>query len=214
MGTKVWAFFAMRMTSTHIPFAAGASLLALLAAPGSPRAGAACRPTAVVEGAAEIVTPIAAVLRRRGVGTGPSECGRVVRASLAARPDLDTYSLHIEDGYGRVSDREVADAGTAASLIESWAIDEDADVLAPRVAPVPLEIITAAAAAPDAPPVATWHMDALGELATATDGSRLVRRNAGGVRPHRACLRRRSGPDRARYARRRRHRLRRRRHRR
>jgi hypothetical protein len=159
------------MTSTHIPVAAAAGLLALLAAPASPRAGAGCPPTAVVEGAAEIVTPIAAVLRRRGVGPGPSDCGRVVRASLAARPNLDTYSLHIEDGYGRVSDREVADAGTAASLIESWAIDEDADVLAPRVAPVAPEIITAAAPAPDAPPAATWHMDALGELATATDGS-------------------------------------------
>ena len=148
----------MRMTSTHIPVAAAAGLLALLAAPASPRAGAGCPPTAVVEGAAEIVTPIAAVLRRRGVGPGPSDCGRVVRASLAARPNLDTYALHIEDGYGRVSDREVADAGTAASLIESWAIDEDADVLAPRVAPVATEIITAAAPAPDAPPrrPGTW----------------------------------------------------------
>jgi len=125
----------------------------------------------VVEGAAEIVTPIAAVLRRRGVGPGPSECGRIVRASLAPRPNLNTYSLHIEDGYGRVSDREVADAGTAASLIESWAIDEDADVLAPRAAPAAIEVVTTGPAAGGPLPPAIWAVDALGEIATATDGS-------------------------------------------
>jgi hypothetical protein len=149
-------------------------LLALLAADGAARAAAACPPTAVVVGAAEIVTPIAAVLRRRGVGAGPSDCGRVVRASLAPSANLNTYSLHIEDGYGRVSDREVADAGTAASLIESWAIDEDADVLAPRAAPAPIETVTAAPApAPAAPDLLApaWHVEALGELATGTDGS-------------------------------------------
>src|SRR5260221_2597261 len=90
-------------------------------------AGTACPPVAIVEGAAEIVTPVAAVLRRRGLRSTPSGCGRVVRASLVTRPNLKAYSLHIEDGYGRVSDREIADASTAASLIESWAIDEDAD---------------------------------------------------------------------------------------
>jgi hypothetical protein len=134
-------------------------------------AGAACPPVAIVEGAAEIVTPVAAVLRRRGLRSEPSGCGRVVRASLVAKPGLDAYGLHIEDGYGRVSDREIADASTAASLIESWAIDEDADVLAPRAAP------TAIARAAVAPPVpaggapATLRVTTHGELATATDGS-------------------------------------------
>jgi hypothetical protein len=98
-------------------------------------AGTACPPVAIVEGAAEIVTPVAAVLRRRGLRSEPSGCGRVVRASLVARPGANAYGLHIEDGYGRVSDRDIADASTAASLIESWAIDEDADVLAPRTRP-------------------------------------------------------------------------------
>ena len=136
-----------------------------------PPAGAACPPVAIVEGAAEIVTPVAAVLRRRGLRSGPSGCGRVVRASLVARPGLNAYGLHIEDGYGRVSDREIADASTAASLIESWAIDEDADVLAPRTAPA------AIARAPAAPPVpvagapAAFRVTTRGEIATATDGS-------------------------------------------
>src|SRR3954469_7855008 len=87
--------------------------------PATAATGAGCPPVAIVVGAAEIVTPVAAVLRRRGVRSQPSGCGRVVRASLVTRPDLKAYSLHIEDGYGRVSDREIADASTAASLIES-----------------------------------------------------------------------------------------------
>ena len=151
---------------------ASAGLLASCLFAGFPAtAGAACPPVAIVEGAAEIVTPVAAVLRRRGLRSEPSGCGRVVRASLVARPGLNAYGLHIEDGYGRVSDREIADASTAASLIESWAIDEDADVLAPRTAP------TAIARAPVAPPVPVsgapeaFRVATRGEVATATDGS-------------------------------------------
>ena len=151
---------------------ASAGLLASCLLATSPAtAGTACPPVAIVEGAAEIVMPVAAVLRRRGLRSEPSGCGRVVRASLVARPGLNAYGLHIEDGYGRVSDREIADASTAASLIESWAIDEDADVLAPRSAP------TAIARAPVAPPAAVsdataaFRIATRGEVATATDGS-------------------------------------------
>ncbi len=151
---------------------ASAGLLASCLFAGFPAtAGAACPPVAIVEGAAEIVTPVAAVLRRRGLRSEPSGCGRVVRASLVAKPGLNAYGLHIEDGYGRVSDREIADASTAASLIESWAIDEDADVLAPRAAP------TTIARAPVAPPVplsgapGAFRVATRGEVASATDGS-------------------------------------------
>ena len=116
------------------------------ASPRRPGDGA-CPPVAIVEGAAEIVDA-----RRRGAAP-PRASLRTIRLrarrarSLVARPGLNAYGLHIEDGYGRVSDREIADASTAASLIESWAIDEDADVLAPRTAPVTI------ARAPVAPPV-------------------------------------------------------------
>jgi len=146
-------------------------LASCLCASSPATAGPACPPVAIVEGAAEIVTPVAAVLRRRGLRSEPSGCGRVVRASLVARPGVNAYGLHIEDGYGRVSDREIADASTAASLIESWAIDEDADVLAPRAAPA------AIARAPVAPPVPisdapeAFRVATRGEVATATDGS-------------------------------------------
>jgi hypothetical protein len=150
----------------------GAGLIASCLAASLPaRAGTACPPAAIVEGAAEIVTPVAAVLRRRGLRSEPSGCGRVVRASLAARPDLKAYSLHIEDGYGRVSDREIADASTAASLIESWTIDEDADVLAPRPAPVTIERAPVAGLPRAAAAPAAFRVMTLGEIMTGTDGS-------------------------------------------
>jgi len=161
----------MRLFSTHIPIAVGAGLLVCVGATGPARAGTACPPTAMVEGAPEIVTPTAALLRRRGIGSGPSYCGRIVRASLAPRPNLGTYSLHIQDGYGRVSEREIADAGTAASLIESWVTDEDADVLAPRATPAAVETVTVAMPSPGAPPSAAWRVQVLGDVAAATDRS-------------------------------------------
>jgi hypothetical protein len=37
--------------------------------------------------------------------------------------------LRIEDSSGRTSDRTLTELGTAVSLIESWTIDEDADLL-------------------------------------------------------------------------------------
>jgi len=151
---------------------ASAGLLASCLFPSFPAvAGTACPPVAIVEGAAEIVTPVAAVLRRRGLGSEPSGCGRVVRASLVARPGLNAYGLHIEDGYGRVSDREIADASTAASLIESWAIDEDADVLAPRAAPAAIARAPLAPAVPVSGASQTFRVATRGEVATATDGS-------------------------------------------
>jgi len=134
-------------------------------------AATACPPVAIVEGAAEIVTPVAAVLRRRGLRSEPSGCGRVVRASLVARPGVNAYGLHIEDGYGRVSDREIADASTAASLIESWAIDEDADVLAPRAAPAAIARAPVAPPAPMSGAPEAFRVATRGEVATATDGS-------------------------------------------
>jgi len=153
----------------------GAALLAscvLASFPATARAAsAACPPVAIVEGAAEIVTPVAAVLRRRGLRSEPSGCGRVVRASLVTRPDQTAYALHIEDGYGRVSDREIADASTAASLIESWAIDEDADVLAPRGAPVTIESAPVAPLPPPTAAPAAFRVMTLGEISTASDGS-------------------------------------------
>ena len=160
-----------RISPTRLRLGVSAGLLASFAVSGAGRASAPCPPTAVVEGATEMVSPIAAVLRRRGVRSQPSACGRMVRASLSARPGGRTYSLHIEDGYGRVSEREIADAATAASLIESWATDEDADVLAPHTAGVGVESVTAEPSPPLAGASPSWRATILGEVASASDGT-------------------------------------------
>jgi hypothetical protein len=101
-----------------------------------PPAIAACRPAASVQGPAEIVSPIVAILVGHGVGTAPSSCGaRVVQASLEAHSGTEGYKLHVLDAEGHSSDRQVADASTAASLIETWTLAEDADLWVPRPAP-------------------------------------------------------------------------------
>jgi hypothetical protein len=55
-----------------------------------------------------------------------------VQASLVANSDGDGYRLHVLDAEGHTNIRQVSDAATAASLIESWAVGEDADVWASR----------------------------------------------------------------------------------
>jgi hypothetical protein len=101
-----------------------------------PPATAACPPTAFVQGPAEIVSPIVAILVGHGVGTTPGSCGpRAVKASLVAHAGAEGYALHVLDAEGHSSDRQVADASTAASLIESWALEEDAELWVPRPLP-------------------------------------------------------------------------------
>ena len=91
---------------------------------GAWAATAACPPTAIVEGSAEIAHPVSLILRQHGVGAGPSSCGGpVIRALLTRSAAAAAYTLHIVDGYGRASERQVADPGDAASLIESWATE-------------------------------------------------------------------------------------------
>ena len=154
-----------------------AHLLLLLAAPRSSHA--ACPPAAVVEGAAEITQSVSVILRQHGVGAGPSACGGpVIRAVLTRNTAsaANSYWLHIVDGYGRASDRQVADPGDAASLIESWATAEDADLLLPPIQQIlPTQsTLPAIAQAPGPPPPALnqrWHLSAAAELARASDGS-------------------------------------------
>ena len=121
-----------------------------------------------------------AILRRHGVESTPNACGgRMVRASLTAGADAHSYALRIEDGFGRTNERLAGDAETAASLIESWVLDEDADLLAPRL----VSTLAPAAAAPStaaevqalspvtAPPVAgapRWRLFGVGEVSVGT----------------------------------------------
>ncbi|HEY2901769.1 MAG TPA: hypothetical protein VGL59_14395 [Polyangia bacterium] len=59
---------------------------------------------------------------------------RTIRARIEAHRDQTGFTLTIVDESGRTSARVFADAQTAASLIESWTLDEDAMLLAPASA--------------------------------------------------------------------------------
>jgi hypothetical protein len=110
-----------------------------------------CPPAAVVQGPPEIVHPIVAILRGHGVTSGPGACSdRMVNASLANDRDTGGYRLHVRDAVGHSSDRRVTDAATAASLIESWALAEDADLLAPPTTSPDAGDVAAVAPAPPA----------------------------------------------------------------
>src|SRR5687768_7867794 len=122
----------------------------------------------------------AAILRRHGVESTPNSCGgRMVRASLTAGADAHSYALRIEDGFGRTNERLAGDAETAASLIESWVLDEDADLLAPRQVSTLVPAAAPAAAAEIqasspvvAPPVVAaprWHLLGVGEVSVGTE---------------------------------------------
>lgn len=95
----------------------------------------ACRPVALLEGPAAIMNPTVALLRSHGIDSTSSRCEaeRVVRASFTPGAGSSGYALRIRDEYGRTSDRVVRDAETAAALIETWASNEDADLVSPLV---------------------------------------------------------------------------------
>ena len=133
----------------------------VVAWPAANLAGAACPPVALVEGSAEIAGPVAMILTRHGVTAGPSSCGaRVIHASLTKSALTRAFALHIIDGYGRTSDRQVVNLKDAASLIESWATGEDSDVLLPlpEVAPVVLSKAMPAMPAMPAPSEERWRL--------------------------------------------------------
>jgi hypothetical protein len=165
----------LRVDHRHI--ARRGALLAGLAAsvvawPSAAPAGAACPPVALVEGSAEITRPVTMILTQHGLAAGPSSCGaRVIHALLSKDEMTRAYSLRIVDGYGRTSDRQVADLTDAASLIESWATQEDADVLLPPPEVAPLVISQAPPPASPPPPAGRWRLLAAGEISRASDGS-------------------------------------------
>jgi hypothetical protein len=145
--------------------------LAVLLPARARTSAAACPPAAVVEGSAEIAQPVSLILSQRGVGAGPSACGGPnVRAVLTRSAGTPTYTLHIVDRYGRASDRQVADSNDAASLIESWATEEDSDVLVPRNQPA-LPAISDAPAEAAPPAKKPWYVLAAGEISRASDDS-------------------------------------------
>jgi hypothetical protein len=139
-----------------------------------------CPPSATVIGPAGVVNPVRAILRAHGVDSNMDDC-RVpgVRASLRAEPGARRYLLHIEDGFGRESDRHVGDAETVASLIESWVLPAGAPSSSLDSPTLPawrstLPGLTAPRAPGQKPPrddAGRWRFDGALELARGSDDS-------------------------------------------
>ena len=101
---------------------------------GGAQAGPRCTAVARVSGAPALVGPVVSLLRQRGVPVaGESACG-VISAVLAS--EAERVRVTIIDGDGRVVERVVDDAESAATAVESWARGDIADpLLAARAAP-------------------------------------------------------------------------------
>jgi len=113
---------------------ATAAAIAVLIVPGrSLHARPPCEPVAVLDGPPSIVEAIATLLTQHGVRVTPEpRCpGRTITARIEAHHDRTGFTLTTVDESGRTSARVFADARTAASLIESWALDDGDTLLAP-----------------------------------------------------------------------------------
>jgi hypothetical protein len=152
------------------------SLLGATLAGGAAQAEPGCLPVVVIEGADGLVSQIATILKQHGILSDPSACpASVVHVVVNVVPDGEAFRLRIQDTYGRVSERLVpagdSAAPVAASLIETWVLDEAADLLTPR----PQKTSVSASPTPDVVHegrgTTGFRSGLSGEIKTATDGS-------------------------------------------
>lgn len=136
------------------------------------RADADCPPVAVTEGEAALADSIATRLASAGIATSVVEGCPVVRVVVAARGER--VHLTITDGFDRSTEREVSDVRTAATVVESWTLQEIDPARASAAVPVssPLAAERAAEPLPVVPPaVPVAAIGAAAELSIGSDGS-------------------------------------------
>ncbi len=106
------------------------ALLFVLAAFGHARADA-CPPAVVLEGDAGAIETVGEILGARGISLAPSHCA--IHATIAARGD--EIAIEVRQADGTVIERSAQDAGTAATVIESFTRSDGDPLLESR--PVP-----------------------------------------------------------------------------
>jgi hypothetical protein len=121
---------------------------------GNAAGAAACPPTVTLRGDQDLVAAVAPVLEERGIETEPTECP-ALEISVERRGEGMVVSA-AEPG-GRPERREVTDARTAATVIESWVrTDLEAPLLEHRRRPIvdleaPGEVVLSARKVEDRP---------------------------------------------------------------
>jgi hypothetical protein len=183
-----------RLRASTIAYAASVALAVALAATvaGARAAPADCAPAVRVSGDGGAAGEIRDALTARGLGDDTSGHCPLVHARVVRRGDR--LRVEVTDGYGRRSQRDVQDAGTAVALIESWARPEvvasdlpgagDARVASSVVAPVDVVAVDAppGRARVTAPgPAASGIALAIGAI-TAADGSTWIHGRASACR--------------------------------
>jgi hypothetical protein len=109
-----------------------------------------CGPSASVQGPDDVVTSIRHTLRARGIAIDSLDGCPSVRTTVTRT--TSGLRVTVEDPYGRKSERTVAEADAAATIIESWARTEDeAALLAARDWPRAQRTADAAAKNDDGP---------------------------------------------------------------
>jgi|JI10StandDraft_1071094.scaffolds.fasta_scaffold291521_2 hypothetical protein len=108
------------------------AVLAVLAAPVGVAAAAPCGPAATIAGEPSLVAAIAPILAARALTDGAPECPTLA-VTVSARDGAVVVAF---EHRGQRLERAVADAATAATVIESFVRgDVAAPLLAPRMAP-------------------------------------------------------------------------------
>ena len=112
-----------------------------LASVGSTATAGACPPSALVEGPDALRDAAKAALEAHAIATVPGPECPAIHARLSSRDG--GVLVEVTDGAGRVSERQVTDAATAATWIESWARSDLDSVLlsAPPADPVAQPVV-------------------------------------------------------------------------
>ena len=120
---------------------------------------ASCPAVTAIDGPARAVERLASVLHAHRVTVGKvpgcGSDGAYVR--LTPRGDGAGYVVVVDDRYGRRARRVIEDPEAAASIVESWTTDEDADVLRASTATAGAAL---ALSAPPRPESAERHVEA------------------------------------------------------
>ena len=174
LGMLVGLFMMLRFLPTRNTLRC--SLFGVALAGGTAQAEPGCRPVVVIEGSDGLGSQIATILKQHGIMSDPSACPTsVVRVILTVVPDGEAFRLRIRDAYGRVSERLIvagdSAAPVAASLIETWVVDEDADLLIPHPQKTSVSTSPTPVVMHEGSGAAGFRSGLAGEIKTATDGS-------------------------------------------